>query len=317
MTDSPPKQSNAKKVFIDWISGLLGGFVSVTICAPLDLARTRMAVMATTKTNGEVMYKGFFQTFRKIYHDEGFKGLYKGYRITAVSIPFFHSLYFSLYYHVKNDIIPNYIDPRRTNLINFTSAVLTGLVTDTLTNPFWVLRTRIQSEFLHNPNEIKYNGIIQGMRTIVKEEGFLALWKGLSASYVGLSHVAVLFPTYEYLKKRIAESKKAPLTTVDIMLASLASKLLAALVTYPHVVVRCRIQDSRSTRFYGGNGANHHETFMGVVRGIIKNEGVSGLYSGIKFDLVRVLPSNTITFLTFEYCKKYLTHLWAIDTKNV
>jgi hypothetical protein len=30
-----------RKLFIDWLSGLASGFVSVTTCAPLDLARTR------------------------------------------------------------------------------------------------------------------------------------------------------------------------------------------------------------------------------------------------------------------------------------
>lgn len=34
-----------RKLFIDWLSGLVGGFVSVTCCAPLDLARTRHMVL--------------------------------------------------------------------------------------------------------------------------------------------------------------------------------------------------------------------------------------------------------------------------------
>lgn len=38
------------------------------------------------------------------------------------------------------------------------------------------------------------------MRAIVKEEGFLALYKGLGASVIGLSHVAIYFPIYENLK---------------------------------------------------------------------------------------------------------------------
>lgn len=34
-----------KKPYIDWLSGLIGGFVSVSCCAPLDLARTRHMVI--------------------------------------------------------------------------------------------------------------------------------------------------------------------------------------------------------------------------------------------------------------------------------
>lgn len=34
-----------RKLFIDWFSGLVSGFVSVTVCAPLDLARTRHMIL--------------------------------------------------------------------------------------------------------------------------------------------------------------------------------------------------------------------------------------------------------------------------------
>ena len=34
-----------RKLFIDWFSGLVSGFVSVTTCAPLDLARTRHMIL--------------------------------------------------------------------------------------------------------------------------------------------------------------------------------------------------------------------------------------------------------------------------------
>jgi len=34
-----------RKIFIDWLSGLVGGFVSVSACAPLDLARTRHMIL--------------------------------------------------------------------------------------------------------------------------------------------------------------------------------------------------------------------------------------------------------------------------------
>lgn len=41
-----PKHS---PLFIDWISGLLGGFASATICAPLDLARTRHMLLVSSQ----------------------------------------------------------------------------------------------------------------------------------------------------------------------------------------------------------------------------------------------------------------------------
>ena len=41
-----------------------------------------------------------------------------------------------------------------------------------------------------------------------------------------------------------------------------------------------------------------------MVRKTIREEGFKGLYSGIKFDLIRVLPNNAIIFVTYEYLRK-------------
>lgn len=35
----------------------------------------------------------------------------------------------------------------------------------------------------------------------------------------------------------------------------------------------------------------------------IRKEGFLGLYAGIKFDLLRILPSNAITFITYEHLR--------------
>lgn len=39
------KSSGEKKWYNDLLSGLMGGLVSVTVCAPLDIARTRLNMM--------------------------------------------------------------------------------------------------------------------------------------------------------------------------------------------------------------------------------------------------------------------------------
>ena len=40
-----------------------------------------------------------------------------------------------------------------------------------------------------------------------------------------------------------------------------------------------------------------------MIRNTIAEEGVKGLYSGMKFDLIRVLPNNAIIFMTYEYLR--------------
>jgi len=298
-----------RKVFIDWLSGLAGGFVSVSACAPLDLARTRHMILATTNSSEKVSYRGFLHTAQTIVRNEGVRGLYRGYNVTAVSIPLFHSLYFSIFYKMKRLLNEKWIPQTQQLLTNVAAAVVTGFTCDTLTNPLWVIRTRIQSQYLHVGQQHKYKGLVSGLKKIYKEEGIKALYKGLFTSYVGLSHAAILYPLYEHLKTKL-RLWKGELNGLDIFATSLISKVTAMVITYPHVVIRTRQQDQRTpiNKVPGqeGKATNYGTSMISMIKETIHREGVKGLYSGLRIDLVRVLPANAITFVTFEQVKKYL-----------
>ena len=78
-----------------------------------------------------------------------------------------------------------------------------GAIGRIITAPFDVLKIRYQLQFTSG-SETKYNSIFQAFRTIVKEEGIGALWKGnLSATYLWVSYSLVQFGLYGYLKNII------------------------------------------------------------------------------------------------------------------
>lgn len=289
------------KLLTDWFAGLTAGFVSVTVCAPLDLARTRQMLIATTP-KFERHYSGFFSTLTHIYRNEGFKGLYQGYSVTAMSVPIFNSLYFSIFYHSSQYFKTSVFGEKQQGISNLFSAVFTGFICNTLTNPLWVVRTRIQSQYLHEESG-KYRGLFSGIWKIYREEGFRSLYKGLFASYVGLTHPAILYPVYEEIKELLVQHK-GKTTAVDHFFASLLAKTLAMVITYPHVVVRTRLQDLRSP--ISGNKPTEWQATRIILKETYKNEGIAGLFSGLKFDLVRCLPANSIIFVVFEYVKKEL-----------
>lgn len=45
-----------------------------------------------------------------------------------------------------------------------------------------------------------YTSTLDALSTILRKEGWSALYKGLGPSVLGVSHVVVQFPLYEYLK---------------------------------------------------------------------------------------------------------------------
>lgn len=75
------------------------------------------------------------------------------------------------------------------------------------------------------------------MQRIVENEGFFALYKGLTACAIGLLHPIVYFPLYENLKWRCKKAK-GNVNSLDIFFIAVVSKLVSTAITYPHIVLR-------------------------------------------------------------------------------
>lgn len=74
--------------------------------------------------------------------------------------------------------------------------------------------------------------------------------------------------------------------------------LIASFVTYPHVVVRTIMHDDRRHA--------EHLNLGSVLKKIYGQFGLRGFYLGLKPDLIRILPSNSIVFMVYELLKKYI-----------
>jgi solute carrier family 25 folate transporter 32 len=170
-------------------------------------------------------------------------------------------------------------------------------------------------------------------------EGLLSFYSGLTPALLGLSHVAVQFPAYEYLKVKFTGRPMgaAPAAGQDdkahwlgILSASIMSKILASTATYPHEVIRTRLQTQRRPmpgREYmegiGGmapeiNGASEQAQvgpkYKGVIptaRTMLREEGWRAFYAGLGTNMMRAVPAATVTMLTYEYIMRHLNHVKA------
>jgi len=181
------------------------------------------------------------------------------------------------------------------------AAISAGGAADIVCNPLFVVRTRMQTEALHlmeqHRNSVSLSEIrkqpktiLQTIQSLYAEGGVLVFWKGISASLFGLTHVAIQFPVYEFLKDEARQrSKTGHESPMDLLFASGLSKMTASLLTYPHEVIRSRLMDTRSS--------THAFKILALV---VREEGFSKLYRGLHVSLIRVIPNTCITFLTYE-----------------
>lgn len=81
---------------------------------------------------------------------------------------------------------------------------------------------------------------------------------------------------------------------------SFVNAVIASTLTYPFIVTRTIMQDHR------GSVQSESMSMTNVIRDVYYKKGIQGFYAGLKPDLLRLLPSNTIVFLVYEFMKKRL-----------
>lgn len=87
---------------------------------------------------------------------------------------------------------------------------------------------------------------LECVRRVYGADGFRGFYRGMSASYAGISETVIHFVIYESIKRRLLEAK-APANMEDdedtsrdasdfvgMMLAAATSKTCAATIAYPH-----------------------------------------------------------------------------------
>lgn len=117
------------------------------------------------------------------------------------------------------------------------AAAQAGIVTSTATNPIWVIKTRLQLSASDHGTKV-VGGSWNMIKTILRQEGIRGFYKGLSASYLGVTEGTIQWVLYEHLKKLTASvDGQGGATEWAGMLGSAgAAKCVASLITYPHEV---------------------------------------------------------------------------------
>ena len=185
---------------------------------------------------------------RDIAREESPRALFKGLVPTLVGVIPARSINFFTYGNGKQIIAKKFNNGQENSYVHLCSAAIAGIVTSTATNPIWVVKTRLQlsaSDRLPVASTAStsspwsyFGGSVSTIRQIVREEGVRGFYKGLSASYLGVTESTIQWVLYERLKRLTASTQGAGgLREWAGMLASAGTaKCVASLITYPHEV---------------------------------------------------------------------------------
>lgn len=175
-------------------AGALGGAAASLIRVPTEVIKQRMQTGQFASAPDAV---------RLIVSKEGYKGLYAGYRSFLLRDLPFDAIQFCLYEQLRL----GYKMAAKRELNDPENAVIgafAGALTGAITTPLDVIKTRLMIQGSGN----QYKGIVDCVKTIVREEGAPALLKGIGprVMWIGIGG-SIFFGVLESTKRLLAESR--------------------------------------------------------------------------------------------------------------
>lgn len=320
------------KPWVHFVAGGIGGMAGAIATCPFDLIKTRLQsdvfqkayhsnasthkaysrfkVLNYPMTAG-VHFKETLGIIGKIYHQEGFRSLFKGLGPNLVGVIPARSINFFTYGTTKELYTRWYGNGKESPYIHFLAAATAGINTSTITNPIWLIKTRLQLDKAGTSRN--YINSWDCTKKIVKSEGILSLYKGLTASYLGSIEGILQWILYEQIKRTVSQRSLNKFGNEGHKTSKIkewcqrsggagVAKFVASIITYPHEVVRTRLRQAPTY-----NGAPKYTGLLQSFKVIIREEGFASMYSGLTPHLLRTVPNSIIMFGTWEIVIRLLS----------
>ncbi|KAK1236460.1 hypothetical protein PQX77_000296 [Marasmius sp. AFHP31] len=318
-----------------FIAGGCAGAASRTVVSPLE----RLKIIQQVQPKGSTQYKGVWKSLVRMWNEEGFRGYMRGNGINCLRIVPYSAVQFTTYEQLKKWFTSHgskELDtPKR-----LASGALAGITSVCSTYPLDLVRARLsiatasiivrsqqhgapagESPIPSAPNSKQATAprLMNAMHTaatvggkhytaseltiwgmtlkIIREEGGIrGLYRGLVATAFGVApYVGINFAAYEFLRGIITPPGKTTITR-KLACGALAGSISQTL-TYPFDVLRRKMQ---VTGMKSGDLGIKYTGAIDALVGIMRTEGITGLYRGLWPNLLKVAPSIATSFFTYE-----------------
>lgn len=199
------------------VAGTLGGIVSTVGLYPLELIKTRMQVVEVALASAPTQvpggppgagtaaragpYASISSALRVVLEREGWRGLYLGLTPAVLASAGSWGGYFFFYELAKDRMQKARPDPLGT-ADHLIAGIEAGSILVLLFNPLWLVKTRLAiqgadarhidpSTTTAQQHKVPYAGMTDALRTIVREEGLVGLYRGVIPALFLTSHGAI------------------------------------------------------------------------------------------------------------------------------
>uniref|UniRef100_A0A7N0ZU98 Peroxisomal nicotinamide adenine dinucleotide carrier n=1 Tax=Kalanchoe fedtschenkoi TaxID=63787 RepID=A0A7N0ZU98_KALFE len=327
---------------INGLAGAGGGIIAQLITYPLQTVNTRQQTdRDPAKDHSKI---GTVEQMCQVVKHEGWGRLYGGLAPSLVGTAASQGVYYYFYQIFRNRAEASALERRERGvgdgsvgmLSSLVVAALSGCVNVLMTNPIWVVVTRMQThtkaaakkhQQIQTPAsapdepllaviESPRYGTANAIHEVYDEAGVRGFWKGVLPTLIMVSNPSIQFMLYETLLKKLKERRSSSkitnrgVTAGEIFLLGALAKLGATVVTYPLLVVKSRLQ---AKQVAGGDTRHHYEGTLDAIMKMIRYEGLPGFYKGMSTKIVQSVLAAAVLFMVKEEIVKGVRFLLTKD----
>lgn len=326
---------------INGLAGAGGGIIAQLLTYPLQTVNTRQQTDRDPKK--EKRKSGTIEQMCQVVKHEGWGRLYGGLTPSLVGTAASQGVYYYFYQIFRNKAEATALKHKKRGVGDgsvgmFSSlvvAALSGCVNVLLTNPIWVVVTRMQThtkkfqpqqnvpipseEAILAATEPPLYGTRHAIQEVFDEAGVLGFWKGLFPTLIMVSNPSIQFMLYETLLKKLKERRASSkngskgVTALEIFLLGALAKLGATVVTYPLLVVKSRLQAKQVT---GGDKQHQYKGTLDAFMKMIRYEGFYGFYKGMSTKIFQSVLAAAVLFMVKEEIASGVRWLLIKDAAN-
>lgn len=181
---------------------------------------------------------------------------------------------------------------------NFGLGAIAGGIGAAAVYPIDLVKTRLQNQRLGVEQRL-YNGGIDCFQKVIRNEGFLGLYRGLFPQLLGVAPEKAIKLAMNDLMRSVLKKQDGTLTLLSEVIAGGCAGASQVVFTNPLEIVKIRLQvQGESFKLTG-----HPMVGAGL---IVRQLGIKGLYKGATACLLRDIPFSAIYFTVYSHVKKGL-----------